>query len=150
MTFTSTFRLTSTSSFLSRRVWRRLERSALRGHDRDLLGHLRELAARRPAVFDTDGSWMSGVMALQLSGHRLVLGGVHPSTAWDVFALALSPAPLELTQAGRYGPFWWIGLTGTGEGREEKVVLATHLHLRHDPGRSQQAEVHLPVLSGAS
>jgi hypothetical protein len=145
-TFTSRF----TSTFLSRRTWRRLERGALRGHDRDLQRHLRELAERRPAVLSADGSWMSGVMSLQLSGHRLMLGGVHPSMAWDVRALSLSPDPIKLTRAGRYGPFWWIALASEEAAERERVVLATHLQLRHDPGPSQETEVHLPVLSGAS
>jgi hypothetical protein len=131
---------------MGRWTWRRLERDAVRGHTRDLQHHLRELADRRPAVLDTDASWVTGIMSLQLSGHRLVLGGVAASTAWDVLAMTLSPTRLELTKAGRYGPFWWIAIGGEAE----RVVLATHLQLRHDPGREREAERNLPVLSGAS
>lgn len=132
-------------TLLSRRVWRRLERRALRGHDRDLQRHLRDLAGHRPAVLDTDASWMSGVVSLQLSGHRLVLGGVAASTAWDVLAMTLSPTSLRLTKAGRYGPFWWIAVKAA----EERVILATHLQLHHDRGLAQQTKRDLPILSDA-
>lgn len=135
----------TTSTLLSRRVWRRLERNALRGHDRDLQRHLRELARARPSVLDTEASSTTGVVSLQLSGHRLVLGGVKPSTARDIMAMAHSPAPLELRDSGRYGPFWWIAMAGGAD----HMILATHVRLIHDRGRSRRTELDLPVLSGA-
>lgn len=60
--------------------------------------------------------------------------------------MARTPAPLRLRVSGRYGPFWWVAI----EGSSERVVLATHLRLIHDPRRSQQAKLDLLVLSGAS
>ena len=144
MTFTSS--TPTATGILSRRAWRRLERHALRNHDRALRHHLGELARRRPVVHHADASWISGTVALHLSGHRLLLGGVAPSTVWDVLALTISPAPIELTRAGRYGPYWWIAVGGD----EEQVILARHLQLIHDPGRSDRSELDLPVLSGAS
>ncbi|HMC39978.1 MAG TPA: hypothetical protein VKI19_09975 [Acidimicrobiales bacterium] len=138
--------MTFTSIFMSRRAWRRLERRGLRAHQRDVHEHLHELAGMQPAVVHGDASWTSGVVSLQMSGHQLVLAGVRPGTAWDVVAMTMSSTPPALTGAGRYGPFWWVVLRG----EEEHVVLATHLQLRHDPGRAQEAEVHHPVLSGAT
>lgn len=130
---------------LGRRAWRRLERRAVRGHERDLQRHVRELADSRPAVLHADAWSTSGVVSLQLSGHRLLLGGVSPSRAWDLLAMTIS-TPLELTKAGRYGPFWWIAVGG----EEEQVVVGTHLRLHHDPGRPHKTQLGLPVLSGAS
>jgi hypothetical protein len=134
-----------TTTLLNRRTWRRLERSALRGHDRDLHSHLSELTETGPTVLNTDTSWTGGVVALQLPRHRLVLGGVTASMAWDILAMSFSAAPLTLRKSGRYGRYWWIEIAG----EETRVVLATHLQLHHDPGRAQEIEMDLPVLSGA-
>ena len=113
--------------------------------ERDLSEHLQELAAARPVVAGCEAAWISGLVALQLPGHQLVLGGVRPSTTWDVLAMTYSPVPPVLTGAGRYGKLWWV----TIHGEEEQTVLASHLRLTHDGGRSVPIETHLPVVSGA-
>ena len=132
-------------SLLGRRTWRRLERRAVRGHDRYLLRRLRELSASKPSVLDATGSWMPGALSLQLSGHRLLMGGVAPSAVWSVLARAHSPTPVRLLRGGRYGKLWWIAVGGD----EEQVVLARHLQLLDDPGRPERGLLDLPVLSGA-
>lgn len=133
------------ASFLGKRAWQRLERAALRGHDRDLLRTVRDLSVARPEVLDATGSWMPGALSLQLSGRRVLLGGVVPSPAWSALAMAWSPVPLRLVKAGRYGKLWWIALSGQGE----QLVLATHLRVVNDPGRPERSKLGLPVLSGA-
>lgn len=133
------------ASILGKRAWRRLERAAVRGHERDLLRTVRDLSAARPAVLGATGSWMPGALSLQVSGRRVLLGGVAPSAAWSVLAMAWSPVPLRLFNAGRYGKLWWIALGGQGE----QLVLATHLRVVNDPGRPARSKLGLPVLSGA-
>lgn len=135
-----------TSTPLSRWAWRRLERRALKGHDRELHEHLREVTETHPTVARAEVSWISGVVSLQLSGHRLLLAGVTPTTAWDTLALSMSAAPVVLRRSGRYGSSWWVSLSGD----REQVVLARHIQLVHDPGRTRPARMDLPALSGAS
>ncbi len=133
------------ASNLGERTWRRIERAAVRGYERDLLRTVRDLSAARPAVLDATGSWMPGALSLQLSGRRVLLGGVAPSAAWSVLAMAWSSVPLRLVNAGRYGKLWWIALGG----QEQQVILATHLRVVNDPGRPGRSKRGLPVLSGA-
>ena len=133
-------------TFLGKRVWHRLEKSAVRSHERDLLRRLRALTAERPVVLDATGSWAPGALSLQLSGRRLLLGGVDPSAAWAVLAMAYSPPALQVVKGGRYGKLWWVAVATR---HEEQVVLATHFQLLRDPGRPQESELDLPVLSGA-
>lgn len=128
---------------LSRREWGRLERRALRAHDAELSLHLKELAQDRPPVLNLESS--PSVLAWQFAGHRLVLGGVARSVSRQVQALCHSPVPVRLTASGRYGPFWWIALTGA----QEQAILASHLQLRHDRGWTAETRVDLPVLSSA-
>ncbi len=137
--------IAGTVSLRRRRMWRRLEERATRAHDRDLLQKMRELVATEPTVIDATGSWMPGALSLQLSGWRLLLGGVAPSAAWNVLTMAVSPASLRLLKGGRYGKLWWIAV---GQ-EEEQVVVATHLQIRTDPGRPTRSALDLPVLSGA-
>lgn len=132
------------ASMLGRRSWRRMERRARRAHERDLQRHLADVARSRPTVLGGNVSSTHGVVSLRLSGHRLILGGVAPAPARELQTLARSPAPLELVGAGRYGPFWWISVAGTGE----RVILSTHLHLDHDRGPAHERRADLPVLSG--
>jgi hypothetical protein len=120
-------------------------RAARRAVERDLSDHLEELAATQPVVAASEAAWMSGVVALQLPGHQLVLGGVRPLMAWDVLAMTYSPVPPVLAGAGRYGKLWWV----TIRGETEQVVLASHLQLTHDGGRAGLTETELPILSGA-
>ena len=112
----------------------------------NLQQHLQELAAARPVIVSGDAAWMSRVVSLQLPGHQLSLGGVAPLTAWDVLALTYCPTPPVLTRAGRYGKFWWVEI----QGEWKQVVLATHVRLSHDRGRSPEPEAQHPVLTGAS
>jgi hypothetical protein len=119
--------------------------AAGRAVERDLGDHLHELAATQPVVAAGEAAWMSGVVALQLPGHQLVLGGVRPLVAWDVLAMTYSPVPPVLAGAGRYGKLWWV----TIRGEDEQTVLASQLRLTHDGGRADRTDTELPILSGA-
>ena len=109
--------------------------------------HLAEVAGAGPSIVGTEGLWLSGMLSLQLPGHRLVLGGVAPGVVWDLLAMAnrWPPGALVLAGSGRYGPFGWV----TIEGDFRQVVLARHVRLYHDRGGGHEGRVDVPVLSGA-
>lgn len=150
------------SSCLSRRDWRRLEREALEGHRSDLLLELNRLAQQRAVVLGAAGSLASGVISLELAGHRpegalddtlgtlsgwrLSIGGIAPSVARAIIERARSGGRVEVRATGRYKRFWWIDLGGD----REQMILASHVRLSHDPGRPHHSASDHPVLSGAT
>ncbi len=114
---------------LGRRTWRRMERSAVRDHERDLMDRLHKLVGHvlEHAMASAD----MRALSFRFSGRLLLLGGVSPATASEVLNLA-SRSPLHLLDCGRYGPFWWVSV---GDG-DRRVTLASHLQLLSDRGRS--------------
>jgi hypothetical protein len=130
----------ATPLLLGRRAWRRIEAAAVRGHEKDLLQRLRELAARPTDLLAADGVPAHGTLALQLPGRRLVLGGVSTAVA-DQVVRGTGPGRFGLTACGRYGRYWWLRL----EGGEQLTVLATHVRLTDDPGRRWPTDEAAPV-----
>src|ERR1700678_1806392 len=67
-------------SMQSTRQWRRLERRAVAGYERDLLAAVGELCARRSVVTGIDVEPAAGRTAkIGLDGRRLVLGPLAPA-----------------------------------------------------------------------
>ena len=151
--------------FLSPRVWRRLERRAVRDHERYLEQHLIELAEKRTTVMGPVASPAGNVIQLQVSDHLLVLGGVSAGTVARVLGRVASGQPLHLVRSGRYGPHWWIAIgsaVGSGsvgsvgsavEGTAvegavgaavEEVVLGRRLQIIHDRGPHLPSEITSP------
>jgi hypothetical protein len=94
------------------REWRRMERRAVKGHERDLLAALDELSSGRPEVTGIDVDPGSGrTVTLGLGRQQLVLGPLSPSSAAVVSRVRRDAAVVGLDAVGRYGPFWWIRLS---------------------------------------
>ena len=115
----------------SRRVWRRLARRAAAAHQRELDSLVREVAGARPPLsmamtYPLRGAGPAAVVTLSLAlpGWELELGGVSAEAA-DRLLLAPTGGS-HLMASGRYGIFWWIELSGTGE---PMVLLGSTLRL---------------------
>ena len=129
--------------FLSARAWRRLERRALRGHDRDLQTHLIELAQTEPDVVEVDASSAPGAVLIRFASHRLVLVGVSIATAAAAAGLTQSGFEVRLAKGGRYGSHWWVALSSaTGE---QVTILGARLRLTHDRGPRRHSDTAQPV-----
>lgn len=118
------------------RVWRRIERRAVHGHDRQLRAALRQAVAARAPVLAAramaarpGAPTVLGSAELTLPGTLLHLVGITPLAQLDITETAGSA---RLAGAGRYGPFWWIQLASAG--RPDVVVLARQVRLT-GPGR---------------
>jgi hypothetical protein len=120
------------AAILGRRMWRRLERSALRHYRRDLHDQVRLLAATHPPVVQTTCSSTPAVVTIHLSDVTVVLAGVSPWSARFVVEMVHPATGLTLMGAGRYGRFWWLTLRGS----TTHVILGTHLQLRRELGRT--------------
>jgi hypothetical protein len=109
----------------SRRWWRRLERRAVVGYERDLLAELRGLAGGSGEIKAIDcRSGVAGeVVRLHLPGRLLTIVGVVPQTAAAVSGAA---GPLRITSAGRYGRIWWVAISNA---TTEQVVGGGRLRL---------------------
>lgn len=110
------------------RLWRRLERNAVAGHQKDLLDSLRTLAADHVPVGRIDlrtGPLKTAV--LDLPSQRLVLGGFSPTTVDLLSRISCIEGAVALSGAGRYGPYWWIRLSAQGS---EMALLAAQLRLQ--------------------
>jgi hypothetical protein len=130
----------ATPVLLGRRAWRRIESAAVRGHEKDLLERLRELATVPTELLAADGAPAHGTLALQLPGRRVVLGGVSTGVV-DQVLRGTRPGRFGLTACGRYGRYWWLRL----EGGDRLTVLATHVRLTDDPGRRRPTDDAAPV-----
>jgi hypothetical protein len=113
------------------RVWRRIERRAVAGHDRQLLAALRLAVAARVPVLAAraiparpGGPTVLGTAELTLPGRLLHLTGVTPLAQLDATQIA---GPARLAGAGRYGPYWWVQLAS--DDRPDVVVLARRVRL---------------------
>jgi hypothetical protein len=123
--------MTRAEALLGRRAWRRLERNAVRCHERELLEKLRILSAARQTVEDAVPAVDLRSLSFRLAGRRLILGGVSPAAAGETLEMA-SRGRLRLLGCGRYGRYWWVAL---GD-EDHQVTLASHLQLLGEPGRS--------------
>jgi hypothetical protein len=94
------------------RQWRRLERHAVAGYERDLLAAIDELCARHCVVSGIEVEAVAGRTAkIGLGDRRLVLGPLAPVGLALLFRARRDGGILRLDAVGRYGPFWWLRLS---------------------------------------
>jgi len=98
------------------RQWRRLERRAVAGYERDLLTAIDELCAVRSVVTAVEVAPVAGRTAkIELDGRRLVLGPLAPAGLALLARARRDGGILRLNAVGRYGPFWWLRLSTAAE-----------------------------------
>jgi hypothetical protein len=122
----------------SRRWWRRLERSAIAAHERDLLAALRRLAEQRAPCFVLTEcpDNPAGVLGLMLLQQRLSLAEVQPAGRRALQAMQIG-GPLQITGGGRYGRLWWIAVSN---GLVHTVVAGSQVRLSGDLGGTDFTE----------
>jgi len=115
----------------SARFWRRLERRAVAGYDRQLLTALRHAAAGRVPVLAARAAAARpgaptalGVVELSVPGARVQMIAVAPAGQRAVTEITGSA---WLAGAGRYGRLWWVAIA-SGH-RHDVVVLARQVRL---------------------
>jgi len=106
----------------ARRWWHRLERHAVAAHQKDLLAAVRLLASAAPEIIDLDARSTSPaqVVRLLLPGRSLTLAGVTPAARAGLTAASAAGMRLRLVEGGRYGRYWWIGISS----RQDQIVVA--------------------------
>jgi hypothetical protein len=94
------------------RQWRRLERRAVAGYERDLLAAIDELCAWHCVVTGIEVEPVAGRTAkIGLDDLRLVLGPLAPVGIAMLVRARRDGGILRLDAVGRYGPFWWLRLS---------------------------------------
>jgi hypothetical protein len=94
------------------RQWRRLERRAVDGYERDLMAALDELCARHPLITSIEVDPAAGRTAkIGLGDRRIALEPVGPTGLALLTWARRDGGTLGLDAAGRYGPFWWLRLS---------------------------------------
>jgi hypothetical protein len=94
------------------RQWRRLERRAVAGYERDLLAALAALCAQHPVVTGIEVDPVTGCTGnIGLGDQRLVLGPLGPVGLALLAQARCDGGILRLDAVGRYGPFWWLRLS---------------------------------------
>jgi hypothetical protein len=97
---------------LRTRQWRRLERRAVDGYERDLLAALEELCAGHSVVTGIEVDPVAGRTAtIGLGDRRLVLGPLAPVGLALLSQARRDGGILRLDAVGRYGPYWWLRLS---------------------------------------
>jgi hypothetical protein len=98
------------------RQWRRLERRAVEGYERDLLAAIEELCARHCVVTGIEVEPVAGRTAkIGLDDRALVLGPLAPVGLALLFQARRDGGILRLSAVGRYGPYWWLRLSTPGQ-----------------------------------
>ena len=109
------------------RQWRRLERRAVAGYERDLLTAIDELCAVHSVVTAVEVAPVGGHTAkIELDGRRLVVGPLAPVGLALLFRARRDGEILRLHAVGRYGPYWWLRLS---TGAQPITVLSRTLRL---------------------
>jgi hypothetical protein len=111
--------------------WRRLERRAVAGYERDLLAAVDELCARHSVVTGIDVEPAAGRTArIRLDGRRLVVGPLAPA-GLALLGRAQRDGGIRLDAVGRYGPCWWLRLSTAAQ---PVTVLSRTLRLSSNGG----------------
>jgi hypothetical protein len=114
------------------RQWRRLERRAVAGYERDLLAAIDELCARHCAVTGIEAEPAAGRTAkIELDDRRLALGPLTPVGLALLLRARRDGGILRLSAAGRYGPYWWLRLSTAAQ---PVTVLTRTLRLSSNGG----------------
>ena len=114
------------------RQWRRLERRAVAGYERDLLAAIDELCARHSVVTGIELEPVAGRTAkIGLDDRRLVLGPLAPVGLALLLRARRDGGTLRLNAVGRYGPYWWLRLSTAGR---PITVLSRTLRLSWNGG----------------
>jgi hypothetical protein len=114
------------------RQWRRLERRAVAGYERDLLAAIDELCAGHSVVTAVEVAPVAGRTAkIELDGRRLVLGPLAPVGLALLLRARRDGGSLRLNAVGRYGPYWWLRLSTA---TEPITVLSRTLRLSLNGG----------------
>jgi hypothetical protein len=112
--------------------WRRLERRAVAGYERDLLAAIDELCARYRVVTGIEVEPAAGRAAkIGLDGRRLVLGPLAPVGVALLLQARRDGGILRLSAVGRYGPYWWLRLSTAAQ---PVTVLGRTLRLSRSDG----------------
>jgi hypothetical protein len=113
------------------RSWRRIERRAVRHHERDVLRTLCALSVAHTPVLtiEVEDGRVGSILGLSLPDHRLVMAPIAPGVARRLgrigSALNAHATP-ALRASGRYGPQWWLAVAW---GAHTVTVLGGQLHL---------------------
>ena len=111
--------------------WRRLERRAAAGYERDLLAAVDELCARHSVVTGIEVEPVAGRVArIGLDGRQLVLGPLAPA-GLALLGRAQRDGGIRLDAVGRYGPYWWLRLSTAAQ---PVTVLSRTLRLSSNDG----------------
>lgn len=117
------------------RQWRRLERRAVAGYERDLLAAIDELCARHSVVAGIEVEPVAGRTAkIGLGDRRLVLGPLAPAGLALLSQARRDGGTLRLNAAGRYGPYWWLRLSTATQPITPITVLSGRLRLSSNDG----------------
>jgi hypothetical protein len=112
--------------------WRRLERRAVAGYERDLLAAVDELCAWHCVVTGIEVEPVAGRTAkIGLDDRRLVLGPLAPVGLALLFRARRDGGILRLDAVGRYGPCWWLRLSTAAQ---PITVLSRTLRLSSNGG----------------
>jgi hypothetical protein len=121
------------------RQWRRLERRAVAGYERDLLAAVDQLCARHCVVTGIEAEPAAGrTAAIELDDRRLVLGPLAPAGLALLVRARRDGGILRLTAVGRYGPYWWLRLSTAAQ---PVTVLSRTLRLSSNGGGAPVAPV---------
>jgi hypothetical protein len=114
------------------RQWRRLERRAVVGYERDLQAAIDELCARHSVVTCIEVEPVAARTAkIGLDNQRLVLGPLAPVGLALLFRARRDGGILRLNAVGRYGPYWWLRLSTAAQ---PITVLSRTLRLSSNGG----------------
>jgi hypothetical protein len=114
------------------RQWRRLERGAVAGYERDLLAAIDELCARQSVVTGIEVEPVAGRTAkIGLGDRWLVLGPLAPAGLALLCEARRDGGILRLNAVGRYGPYWWLRLSTA---TQPITVLSRTLRLSSNRG----------------
>jgi hypothetical protein len=109
-----------------RLAWRRLERAAVIGYRDDQVASLGSLTGLPVLALSATAT---GTVTLAVPGWRVGLAGVGGLARANLVALARRPC--HVADSGRYGPFWWLAVTG---GASPVVVLGSRVRLQPSGG----------------
>jgi hypothetical protein len=119
----------------ARRAWRQSERQIVAEHRNDVASRLRQLATLQLPLQATSKpeAAPSAIVSLTFPDWQILIADValKPRIA---LAAAAKAHRLRLSDAGRYGQFWWLSISDSHGARV--VLLGSHLQLNavdHSP-----------------